>query len=161
MQIRRLFATLAVAGATLLASQAQAWWVGPGAIPAAHHRYIPVDSRPIIIRGVNFQQDSDMLTHESTLILDAIATALKTRPLGSFQVAGHTSADGDAAYNLELSTRRAKAVRDWLIFRGVPAGTLSYRGYGETYPLANNMTEAGRSLNRRVELARVFPPTTF
>jgi len=161
MQIRTFFAALALAVATLLASQAQAWWVGPGTIPAAHHRYIPVDSRPVIIRGVNFQQDSDMLTHQSTLILDAIAAALKARPMGSFEVAGHTSADGGAAYNLELSTRRAKAVRDWLIFRGVPAETLSYRGYGESYPLANNMTVAGRSVNRRVELARVLPPIAF
>ena len=119
MQIRTFFAALALAVATLLASQAQAWWVGPGTIPAAHHRYIPVDSRPVIIRGVNFQQDSDMLTHQSTLILDAIAAALKARPMGSFEVAGHTSADGGAAYNLELSTRRAKAVRDWLKRLGV------------------------------------------
>jgi outer membrane protein OmpA-like peptidoglycan-associated protein len=155
---RRLFAALILTGTSLLASQAQAWWVAaPRNIPAAHSRYLPVDTRPVIIHGVNFPQDSDMLTHESTLILDAVAKALKARPMQRLQVSGHTSADGTAKYNLDLSSRRAKAVRDWLIFRGVPAESLSYRGYGESYPLANNMTAAGRSLNRRVELAPVLP----
>ena len=158
MQTRTLFAALAlVAGASLMATQAHAWRAGPWNTPAGHSYYRPVDARPVIIHGVNFQQDSDMLTHESTLILDAVATALRARPLHKLEVVGHTSAEGNTAYNLKLSTRRAKAVHDWLIFRGVRAETLGYRGYGEMYPLASNATDAGRMLNRRVELATIMP----
>ena len=157
MQTRTLFAVLALAGAGLMATQAHAWRAGPWNTPAAYSHYRPVDARPVVIHGVNFQQDSDMLTHESTLILDAVATTLKARPLHKLEVIGHTSAEGDSEYNLKLSTSRAKAVHDWLIYRGVPAETLGYRGYGEMYPLADNATDAGRMLNRRVELATMLP----
>ena len=157
MHTRTLFAALALAGTGLMASQAHAWWVGPGNTPTAHSHYQAADARPVVIRGVNFRHNSDMLTHESTLILEVVAKSLKTRPLNKLQVVGHTSDDGNANYNLDLSTRRAKAVRDYLVFLGVPADTLSYSGYGEMYPLTSNLTDAGRKLNRRVELAPVMP----
>jgi len=158
MHTRTLLAALALVGATLMVSQAHAWRAGPWNAPAAYNHFRPMDNRPFIIRGINFQQDSDMLTHESTLILDAVATTLNARPMHKLQVIGHTSAEGDADYNLKLSKRRAKAVRDWLIYRGVPAENLGFSGYGEMYPLASNATDAGRFLNRRVELAPVMAP---
>jgi len=156
MQLRPLITALTLTGTVLAGAQAHAWETLPVKNPAAHSHYFAADARPVIIRGVNFRLDSDMLTHESTLILDALAKTLQARPVRKLQIIGHTSAEGDAGYNLELSTRRAKAVRDWLVFRGVPAGSLSYVGYGEQYPLASNMIDAGRRVNRRVELAPVL-----
>ena len=109
-----------------------------------------------LIRGVSFQPDSGMHKHESTLVLDALTKTLQARPVPRLQIIGHSSAERDTRYNLELSTRRTGAVRDWLVFRGVPAGSPGYAGYGEQYPLTSNMIDAGRRVNRRVELAPVL-----
>jgi len=156
MQLRPLIPALVLSGTVLTSAQAHAWEPSYVQHRVAHSHHFPADPRPLVIRGVNFRQDSDMLTHESTLILDAVAKTLKASPVRKLQVIGHTSAEGDAGYNLDLSTRRAKAVRDWLVFRGVPAESLSYVGYGEQYPLASNTLDAGRHVNRRVELAPVM-----
>jgi OOP family OmpA-OmpF porin len=69
------------------------------------------------------------------------------------EVAGHTDQRASAEYNEKLSRRRADAVRDYLIGKGVSADRLSAAGYGETKPVADNNTEAGRQQNRRVEFA--------
>ncbi len=70
----------------------------------------------------------------------------------SFEVAAHTDDRGDSAVNLKLSQRRAEAVARYLAESGVPAGRLRAAGYGETQPMADNASAAGRSANRRVEL---------
>ena len=109
--------------------------------------------RPIILRGVNFEFDSDVLTPESKRNLDPVAATLRNYRGMKLEVGGHASAEGNTAYNLDLSTRRALAVRRYLVERGVRPASLSSTGYGELRPLVNNTTEQGRSLNRRVELA--------
>ena len=112
-------------------------------------------NRPRVMRGVNFEFDSARLTPDSSEILDYVATNLRTTPELQVEVGGHASAEGDAAYNLDLSTRRAHTVRDYLIEAGVSADTIRANGYGETRPLVNNGNETGRSVNRRVELIRL------
>jgi OmpA-OmpF porin, OOP family len=67
-------------------------------------------------------------------------------------VVGHTSSEGSDAYNQELSQRRAESVAAALAARGIDAVSLSAKGAGENQPIADNTTEAGRSLNRRVEI---------
>ncbi|MDP2960715.1 MAG: OmpA family protein [candidate division Zixibacteria bacterium] len=62
---------------------------------------------------------------------------------------------GSEAYNQKLSIRRAEVVRDYLISRDVKAENLTFKGYGETKPMATNETAEGRALNRRVELHRI------
>ena len=109
--------------------------------------------RPIILRGVNFRFDSDELTPESKRNLDPVAAALRNYRGMKLEVGGHASAEGNTAYNLDLSTRRALAVRRYLVANGVRPASLSSTGYGELLPLTHNMNEQGRSLNRRVELA--------
>ena len=68
------------------------------------------------------------------------------------EIGGHTDSVGSDSYNQKLSEQRAKAVCDYLISQGVDKARLSYKGYGESEPIATNETEAGRQRNRRVEL---------
>ena len=69
----------------------------------------------------------------------------------------NSSADatGSESHNLKLSEARAKAVRDYLVSKGVNPDNLQVRGYGEALPIASNETKAGRAENRRVELKRL------
>jgi OOP family OmpA-OmpF porin len=84
-----------------------------------------------------------------------VAASLKTLPDVKVEVAGHCDWIGSEAYNQKLSIQRAEAVRDYLIKNGVKAESLTFIGYGETKPLADNKTDEGRALNRRVELRRI------
>jgi OOP family OmpA-OmpF porin len=67
-------------------------------------------------------------------------------------VVGHTDAVGTDAYNDKLSVRRAQAVRDYLVSKGVDAGLIDVQGRGKKDPVADNKTEAGRAQNRHVEV---------
>jgi OOP family OmpA-OmpF porin len=67
------------------------------------------------------------------------------------EVQGHASSEGSDNYNLKLSQRRSQSVAEYLKIKGLPNKTIA-KGYGETKPIADNSTEAGRSENRRVEL---------
>jgi OOP family OmpA-OmpF porin len=67
-------------------------------------------------------------------------------------VDGHTDSEGEDAYNLDLSTRRGRAVVAWLVGKGIAEHRLEARGFGEAEPVADNATEEGRAWNRRVEL---------
>jgi OOP family OmpA-OmpF porin len=106
----------------------------------------------ITLKGVNFEFDSDRLTADSTVILDQAVAVLKQRPNAAVEVQGHTDARGKDAYNLKLSERRARAVQDYLVKAGIPAGQLTATGYGEANPVASNDTDEGRAENRRVDL---------
>lgn len=87
--------------------------------------------------------------------LDAIYEIMKTFPKANFSIGGHTDSQGAAAYNKKLSDRRANAVRDYLIKKGLSSSRLSAYGYGEDYPIDSNKTRAGRAKNRRVEISLV------
>lgn len=106
----------------------------------------------ITLSGVTFEVNTANLQPDSRSVLNEMAAQLKANPTVKVEVAGHTDNTGEADYNLDLSQRRAEAVRDYLIGQGVDAGQLTARGYGETQPVADNATRAGRQQNRRVEL---------
>jgi outer membrane protein OmpA-like peptidoglycan-associated protein len=76
----------------------------------------------------------------------------KQYPKRTALIEGFTDSQGDQDANVDLSQRRAMAVRDALVDQGVVADRLSTRGYGDAYPVASNMTQAGRQMNRRVEI---------
>ena len=79
-----------------------------------------------------------------------------TRNVGVLlRIDGHTDSRGSEAYNQQLSERRARAVRDYLVSKGVPAERLSVRGFGETKPIAPNDTPENLRRNRRTELTVV------
>ena len=81
----------------------------------------------------------------------SLAEFMKTYPSVTTTVEGHTDSVGSDAYNQNLSERRANAVREALISEGVDGSRVSSVGYGEARPIADNSTDEGRSMNRRVE----------
>jgi len=102
----------------------------------------------------HFAFDSAQLTAEDKATLDTVAARLKELEFVDGVANGHTDNVGDAAYNLKLSERRAQAVVDYLAAKGVAPGRIKAVGYGESKPLADNATEAGRAQNRRVTIHR-------
>ncbi len=117
--------------------------------------FIPTPEKPLILRDVNFESDKAILLESSKAILDRVATSLIEHPDVKVEVAGYCDAQNTEAHNLKLSDARAKAVRDYLILKGVTAKRLEAKGYGESEPIASNDTAAGRAENRRVELKRI------
>ena len=106
-----------------------------------------------VVHGIQFDFDSAAIRPASKPHLDALHDGLRAAPATSITVVGHTSSEGAQAYNDELSQRRAEAVVAALRERGIAAGRLAAQGRGEQQPIADNATEAGRALNRRVEIA--------
>ena len=86
------------------------------------------------------------------MTLQRITDFLSENPDRNVLIEGHTDATGPASYNQQLSMQRAAAVRDELVSSGVDASRVRASGLGETFPVATNSTEAGRQLNRRVEV---------
>ena len=104
------------------------------------------------LERVNFEFDSAKLTTGSTTSLDEAVKILKRHSDLKVEIAGHTDSIGNDDYNMGLSKRRAQAVADYLIANGATAANIFVKGYGETDPVADNGSEAGRAANRRVEL---------
>jgi OOP family OmpA-OmpF porin len=95
--------------------------------------------------------DKDIIKPEYYPKLDNNAKAIKNRPEIAIEVHGHTSKTGSYKHNIDLSERRAKAVKDYLI-DGYRLPNVTLRGYGWTQPIVTNETEEGRANNRRVQL---------
>ena len=89
--------------------------------------------------------------------LDTLASFLKDNPHRDVLIEGYTDNRGSEAYDLELSQRRAEAVRDLLVHDGIGPERMIARGYGKSYPVATNNNEAGRQQNRRVEIVVLKP----
>jgi len=103
---------------------------------------------------VNFDTGKSTILPDAAQTLDAAAAALKTADSFPVEVAGHTDNVGAPDANLRLSQERAQAVMAALVQRGIPAGRLAAKGYGQTTPVADNRSEDGRARNRRVELVK-------
>jgi len=114
----------------------------------------PVPVATLVLEGVNFDFDKAVIRPQDYPILDQNIVALKEWGDVDVEVAGHTCSIGTEEYNLGLSLRRAEAVRNYLVSKGVSADRLTVRGYGESRPTASNDTREGRAQNRRVELVR-------
>ena len=106
----------------------------------------------VTLPGIFFHTGSDALVETSLAELDRLAEALRRHPRLRLEVGGHTDDVGNDLDNQRLSERRAKAVYDYLILCGVDPAGLTYRGYGESRPVADNKTEEGRAANRRTTL---------
>jgi outer membrane protein OmpA-like peptidoglycan-associated protein len=105
--------------------------------------------------GLLYDFDSDVVRSDAAQNLRALAASLAKYPNTDLLIVGHTDAVGTSDYNQTLSQRRATAAANFLAAEGVSAARLRAVGRGETEPLATNDTEAGRQLNRRVEIAIV------
>jgi outer membrane protein OmpA-like peptidoglycan-associated protein len=84
--------------------------------------------------------------------LDQLAEFLTEHPDRRVQIDGFTDSIGSDAYNVELSQRRADAVKAALLTRGIDPSRIGTEGYGKAFPVANNTDSGGRQLNRRVEV---------
>ena len=108
-----------------------------------------------MLDGVNFLPDSATLTETSRVILDGVVNTLISFPDLRFSVQAHTDDRGSEAANLLLSRNRAIAVVRYLVSQGIPLDRMEARAFGETRPIADNNTRAGRLLNRRVEFVSI------
>jgi outer membrane protein OmpA-like peptidoglycan-associated protein len=103
-------------------------------------------------QDILFATDSFAVRSDLTRDLNTVASNLQAYPNSTIQIVGHTDSDGDAAYNQQLSERRANTVADVLLDAGIPFARLLTFGRGESQPLASNLDPAGKSQNRRVEI---------
>jgi OmpA-OmpF porin, OOP family len=104
--------------------------------------------------NIQFEFDSGILKTESYPILDKAAAEMKKDPSATFILKGYASAEGSDQHNMQLSADRANSVKTYLVNSGVNGANLSTKGYGEANPVADNSTEAGRVINRRVEIRK-------
>ncbi len=100
---------------------------------------------------IRFAFDSAALDPSSYKTLNLIAQVVLSNSHLKIFILAHCDSVGTAAYNLDLSQRRAKSVSDYLASVGVPPPSIRYKGYGSSLPIADNSTEEGRAKNRRVE----------
>ena len=105
----------------------------------------------IVLNNIFYETDKFDLKPESKIELDKLVAFLNNNPKVSFEIDGHTDNVGGKDYNKNLSERRSKTVYDYLLASGIPASRMQYKGFGDTVPVADNSTEAGRAKNRRTE----------
>ncbi|MHC4400521.1 MAG: OmpA family protein, partial [Planctomycetota bacterium] len=105
--------------------------------------------------NIPFAFDSAQIPPESHTELERIAALIRGEPGLSILIRGHTDNAGSDEYNIELGAERAMSVYYWLIDAGVERSRLSFESAGESEPVADNATAAGRALNRRVEFVVV------
>ena len=100
---------------------------------------------------IQFEFDRDAITPESDPTLSLVAELLMKNPRLKIICLAHTDSVGTAEYNLDLSERRARAVKSFLVKEGVAPPSIRFKGMGYSRPLADNSTDEGRAKNRRVE----------
>jgi len=106
----------------------------------------------VAVYGINFDLDKATLKTDSLKVLKEVATLMLANPDLKIEIQGHTDAQGPDDYNMQLSLKRAEAVKAFLSLFDIAPDRLTASGVGESKPLATNDTEDGRAKNRRVEL---------
>jgi len=106
----------------------------------------------IVLDNVLFGFNATDIRPDAAKILDRLADHLKNNPGQRVTLEGHTDSVGTDGYNQALSEKRAAAVRDYVVKRGISASRISTQGFGKTKPIADNSTDDGRAKNRRVEV---------
>lgn len=105
----------------------------------------------VVLKNIFFDHDQFNLKPESVSELQRLVKLLKQNPSIKIEIGGHTDNTGTREYNVVLSENRAKAVYNYLVDAGIDSSRLSYRGYADTIPIADNRTAEGRAENRRTE----------
>lgn len=123
----------------------------PAPAPAPKPAPAPVQ-KMTLNADANFDFDKATLKPAGKANLDQFMAGLSGARVSAITVVGHTDSVGSDAYNQKLSERRAASVADYLTSKGVPAAAIKASGKGESQPIADNSTKAGRAQNRRVEV---------
>jgi OOP family OmpA-OmpF porin len=112
----------------------------------------PVQKPDYNFSNVQFEFNSSVLKTAAYPILDKAASTMKMDPSAKFNLNGYASIEGTAQHNMTLSEDRANSVKVYLVNSGVPAANITAKGFGTANPIGDNTTEAGKILNRRVEI---------
>lgn len=113
---------------------------------------VPTDFAGLeVLEGVFFPTNEDTLGKTSIDILDRAVAALQKHPSVRVEISGHTDSTGNREHNMDLSQRRAEAVKRYLVEHGIEASRMETRGAGPDEPLDSNSSNAGRAKNRRIE----------
>lgn len=107
--------------------------------------------------NVFFELNSAMLQSQSNIELNALITYLNSMPTAKILIEGHTDNTGNALFNVTLSTKRAEAIAQYLISKGIAHERINTKGYGASKPISDNSSEAGRAQNRRTSFTISLP----
>jgi OOP family OmpA-OmpF porin len=107
-------------------------------------------------KGIFFESGKGVIKAESFTNLDKLASIMNSYEEANVMIEGHTDSQGEDADNMLLSQERADAVKRYLSSQGVADARMTAVGYGETKPIADNESEEGRVLNRRVDFKLVY-----
>ncbi len=110
------------------------------------------ENTTINLKNTFFETNSYKIAALSYVELNRLAEFLKQNPTIEIEIAGHTDTQGDYNYNLELSKKRAEAIKNYLITKNIKSSRMSAIGYGYSKPIADNANLEGRKLNRRTEI---------
>lgn len=127
----------------------------PAPPPPAPMPVAPAPTKVTLNADAYFDFDKSVLKPQAKAELDDLAAKSKDIELEAVIAVGHTDAIGTNDYNQRLSVRRANAVKEYLVSRGIDAKSIYTEGKGETQPKANNTSRQGRAQNRRVEVEAV------
>jgi outer membrane protein OmpA-like peptidoglycan-associated protein len=105
----------------------------------------------VVLHNIFFETDKFELLSYSQSELERLITFMTKNTTTQIEIGGHTDSEGSETHNNQLSQNRAKAVYDYLVSKGVEAGRLTFKGYGESAPIESNDTPEGRAKNRRTE----------
>jgi outer membrane protein OmpA-like peptidoglycan-associated protein len=131
-------------------------WVDEEGCPeAAQHAALFDGRKSLTLEGVRFDTGTAHLTLGSRVALDRVARSLMLWPDARVEVAGYTDSRNTDKHNLKLSRDRSAAVCEYLEVKGVDSSRMKEKGFGESHPIADNDTAAGRATNRRVEITRI------
>jgi outer membrane protein OmpA-like peptidoglycan-associated protein len=111
--------------------------------------------KKVVMQGIMFETGKATILPESETVLRDVLRTLSENPAIEVLIGGHTDNVGSVAINDKLSHDRAKAVRDWLVDRGVSTARMQVEGYGASRPIVPNDTEGNRHKNRRIEFERI------
>jgi outer membrane protein OmpA-like peptidoglycan-associated protein len=123
----------------------------PDGCPKKYRLVVVTQTKIEIKQTIYFDFNKAKIKPVSFPLLNEVAQALQDNPTIKVRIEGHTDSQGNDAFNLKLSDWRSKSVREYLIKRGVDADRMVSKGYGESVPIADNRSKAGRAENRRVE----------
>ena len=127
----------------------------PDGCPQKYKHVVVTETKIELKQTIYFATRRARIKKRSYPLLNEVAQVLQENPKIRVRIEGHTDSRGRDRFNLRLSRNRAKAVRKYLIKRGVPQDRMTSQGFGETVPIADNRTNAGRAQNRRVEFVIV------